>query len=174
MDEEVKNEETADEEISPEEEPEKEEFPVSEEKAQEEEEIGNIKISVDVVSTIAGIAATEIKGVNAMYTSFAGGIAEKFGAKKNASKGVRVEMNENIATVDLYIVVDYGVRIPELAWEVQENVKNNIETMTGLTVEKVNIHIEGVNFKTDTPEEKFSAADAVGTTIPVANEDVDD
>ena len=94
----------------------------------EEELIGNIKISVDVVSTIAGIATTEIDGVAGMYGTFAGGIAEMFGAKKNPSKGVKVDMNETTATIDLYIVVDYGVRIPELSWEIQENVKNSVET----------------------------------------------
>lgn len=113
----------------------------------EDEEIGNIKISVDVVSTIAGIAAAEVKGVAGMYTSFAGGIAEMFSSKKNPNKGVKVEMSEESVTVDLYIVVDYGIRIPELAWEVQENVSANIESMTGLKVDKVNIHIEGVSFE---------------------------
>lgn len=114
--------------------------------SEEIEEVGNIKISVDVVSTIAGIAALEVKGIAGMYSSFANGIAEKFGAKKNQTKGVKVEMNESAVVIDLYIVVEYGVKIPELAWEVQESVKNNVETMTGLAVEKVNIHIEGVNF----------------------------
>ena len=117
-------------------------------KEQEEElEVGNVKISMEVVSTIAGIAASQINGVSGMYQSFAGGIAEKLGAKKNPSKGVRVEMNGNNVKIEIYIVVDFGVRIPELAWEVQENVKNNVETMTGLVVESVNIHIEGVNFE---------------------------
>ncbi|MDO5397085.1 MAG: Asp23/Gls24 family envelope stress response protein [bacterium] len=120
--------------------------------AGEVEEIGNIKICVDVVSTIAGIAASEIKGVAGMYSSFANGIAEKFGAKKNQTKGVKVEMGEDAVTIDLYIVVKYGIKIPELAWEVQESVKNNVETMTGLNVEKVNIHIEGVSFERDVPE----------------------
>ncbi|MCC8169454.1 MAG: Asp23/Gls24 family envelope stress response protein, partial [Oscillospiraceae bacterium] len=105
-----------------------------------------MKISVDVVSTIAGIATAELEGVADMYSSFAGGIAERLGAKKNPSKGVKVEMTDDTVSIDLYIVVEYGVRIPELAWEIQENVKNNVETMTGLSVEKVNIHIEGVSF----------------------------
>ncbi|MDD6484333.1 MAG: Asp23/Gls24 family envelope stress response protein [Clostridiales bacterium] len=116
---------------------------------EENAEIGNIKISVDVVSTIAGIAAVQTNGVAEMYASFAGGIAEKFGAKKNPSKGVKVDMGEDSVKIDLYIVVEYGVRIPELSWEIQESVKNNVETMTGLEVEKVNIHIEGVSFKTE-------------------------
>ena len=75
------------------------------------------------------------------------------GAKRNPNKGVKVDMSETNASVDLYVIVKYGVRIPELAWEIQESVKNNIESMTGLTVDKVNIHIEGVNFDDEEPEE---------------------
>jgi uncharacterized alkaline shock family protein YloU len=132
------------------------EVPVGED--QEEEGVGNIKIAVEVVSTIAGLATTEIEGVAGMSGTFAGGIAEILGAKKNPSKGVKVEMKETSVVIDLYLIVNYGVRIPELAWEIQENVKNSVETMTGLEVEKVNIHIEGVNFekekKKDEPEEE--------------------
>ena len=115
--------------------------------AQTEEEVGNIRISTDVIATIAGMAATEINGVRCMYSSFAGGIAEMFGSKKSAGKGVKVDMDDSAVVIDLYIVVDYGVRIPELAWEIQENVKNNVETMTGMSVDKVNIHVEGVSFE---------------------------
>lgn len=115
----------------------------------ETDEVGNVKISVDVVSTIAGIATNEVNGVAGMYGTFAGGIAEMLGAKKSPSKGVKVDMEGNNASIDLYIVVEYGVRIPELAWEIQENVKNSVETMTGLNVQKVNIHIEGVSFDKD-------------------------
>lgn len=130
----------------------------------EEESIGNIKISVDVVSTIAGIATTEIEGVAGMYGSFAGGIAEMLGAKKSPSKGVKVDMTETTANIDLYIVVDYGVRIPELSWEIQENVKNSVETMTGLEVLKVNIHIEGVSFEKENAEsiELDGVSDQIG------------
>ncbi len=113
----------------------------------EEGDVGNVKISIDVVATISSIAASQVNGVAGMYSSFAGGIAEKLVAKKNPSKGVKVEMGEGCVRIDIYIVVDYGVRIPELAWEIQESVKNNVETMTGLSVEKVNIHIEGVSFE---------------------------
>ena len=132
---------------------------ISESEADDGDDVGNIKISVDVVSTIAGIATSEIKGVAGMYRPF--DIAEKLGAKKNPSKGVKVEMNESVAVIDVYIVVDYGVRIPELAWEVQENVKNNVETMTGLNVEKVNIHIEGVNFAMADTKSEVSVVPAI-------------
>ncbi len=125
----------------------------AEKQTEDEETIGNIKISVEVVSTIAGIAASEIHGVSCMYTSFVDGVAQRLGAKRNNTKGVRVDMSSNSVNIDLYIVVDYGIKIPELAWEIQENVKNSVETMTGLKVSKINIHIEGINFDTDKAEE---------------------
>ena len=109
------------------------------------ETIGNIKISVDVVAKIASLAASEIEGVSSMHKSFVGGVAQKLG-KKNASHGVKVEITEDITSIDLYLVVDYGIRIPELAWNVQEKVKADVEAMTGLNVEAVNIHIEGIDF----------------------------
>ena len=130
------------------------------------EETGNIKISVDVVSTIAGIATNEIEGVAGMYGTFAGGIAEMLGAKKSPSKGVKVDMNGANVIIDLYIVVEYGVRIPELAWEIQENVKNNVETMTGLDVQKVNIHIESVSFDKEKTEPQQPADEDTAAEEP--------
>ena len=126
--------------------------------AEEEEPIGNIKISVDVVTTIAGIAASEIEGVSCMYTSFVDGVAQRLGARR-ASKGVKVDMSGNDVCIDLYIVVEYGVKIPELAWTIQENVKNSVESMTGLSVSCVNIHIEGISFESDEAEEKEPASE---------------
>ena len=73
------------------------------------------------------------------------GIVEKFG-KKNPTRWVKEEVGEKEAAVDLYMIVDYGVQIPEVAWNVQENVKKSIETMTGLSVVEVNIYIQGIEF----------------------------
>ena len=129
------------------------------------EEKGNVKISVDVVATIAGIAANEIEGVAGMCGSIAGGIAEFLGSKKSATKGVKVEIQEEIAIIDLYVIVDYGIRIPELAWEIQENVKQSVESMTGLSVEKVNIHIDGVSFEKENA--KNSADDILVEDIEI-------
>ncbi len=112
-----------------------------------DEKQDTVKISPDVVATIAGVATTEIDGVAGMCNTFAGGLAEKLGAKKNPTKGIKVEIKEASVVIDLYIIVEFGIRIPELAWEIQESVKNNVETMTGLLVEKVNVHIDGISFK---------------------------
>ncbi|HEX9058712.1 MAG TPA: Asp23/Gls24 family envelope stress response protein [Clostridia bacterium] len=107
-------------------------------------DVGVIKISEEVVAIIAGIAATEVTGVAGMSGGIAGGIAEILG-RKNLSKGVKVEVGEREAAIDLYLIVDYGCRIPDISWEIQEKVKNSVETMTGLNVVEVNINIQGVN-----------------------------
>lgn len=108
-------------------------------------EKGFIKIADEVVGIIAGLAAIEIDGIAGMSSGIASGIAEILG-RKNLSNGVKVQVGEKEAAVDLYIIVDYGVRIPEVAKAVQENVKSAIENMTGLVVIEVNVHIQGVNF----------------------------
>jgi len=122
------------------------------------EDYGKVTFADEVIAIIAGLAATEIPGVSAMSGGIAGGIVEKLG-KKNLSKGVKVEVGEKEAAIDLFIIVDYGVRIPELSWNVQENVKKAVETMTGLNVIEVNIHIQGVNFekeaKTEEPQPRI-------------------
>jgi len=112
--------------------------------ANENQELGTIKISEEVVSIIAGLAATEVPGVAGMSGGVVNGISEMLG-RKNLGKGVKVEVGEKEVSIDLYLIVDYGVRIPEVAWNVQENVKNAVENMTGLKVVEVNIHVQGVN-----------------------------
>ncbi|WP_110953168.1 Asp23/Gls24 family envelope stress response protein [Anaerosinus massiliensis] len=111
----------------------------------ENSSVGSIRIADEVVSIIAGLAATEVEGIAAMSGGLVGGIAEILG-KKNLAKGVKVEVGEREAAVDLYIIVDYGVRIPDVALTVQENVKRSIESMTGLNVVEVNVHVQGVGF----------------------------
>ena len=107
--------------------------------------LGAIRIADEVVSIIAGLAATEVDGVAGMSGGLVGGIAEMLG-RKNFAKGVKVEVGEKEAAADLYVIVKYGVRIPDVALAVQENVKQAIETMTGLSVVEVNIHVQGVGF----------------------------
>ncbi|MCR5438803.1 Uncharacterized conserved protein YloU, alkaline shock protein (Asp23) family [Selenomonas sp. WCT3] len=110
--------------------------------------LGSIRIADEVVSIIAGLAATEVEGIAGMSGGIAGGIAEMLG-RKNFAKGVKVEVGEKEAAVDLYIIVKYGVRIPDIALAAQENVKQAIETMTGLSVVEVNVHVQGVGFPED-------------------------
>ncbi|CAK7015076.1 Asp23/Gls24 family envelope stress response protein [Tissierella carlieri] len=107
-------------------------------------EHGTVRISDDVIAIIAGVAATEVDGVAGMSGGITGGITEMLGMK-NLSKGVKVEAGEKEAVIDLYIIVEYGSKISELGKNVQENVKNTVETMTGLNVVEVNVNIQGVN-----------------------------
>lgn len=109
---------------------------------------GSVKISNDVVAIIAGVAATEIEGVAGMSGGITGGITEMLGMK-NLSKGVKVEVGNEEAAIDLFIVVEYGSKIADLGEKVQENVKSTVQTMTGLNVVEVNINIQGVNFSNE-------------------------
>lgn len=115
--------------------------------------LGTIRIADEVVSIIAGLAATEVEGVAGMSGGIAGGIAEILG-RKNFSKGVKVEVGEKEAAIDLYIIVKYGVRIPDIALNVQEAVKAAIENMTGLSTVEVNVHVQGVGFPEDVKTEE--------------------
>lgn len=107
-------------------------------------EYGSIKIANEVVAIIAGLAATEVDGVAGMSGGITGGITEMLGMK-NLSKGVKVEVGEKESAIDIYIVVEYGSKISEVATLVQENVKETVENMTGLKVVEVNVHVQGVN-----------------------------
>lgn len=109
-------------------------------------ELGEIKVSEEVVAIIASTAASEIPGVSGMSGGFAGDIVEMLG-RKNLSKGVKVEVGEKEAAIDLYVVIDYGYRIPEVSWDIQEKVKKAVEEYTGLEVIEVNIHVQGINFE---------------------------
>jgi len=113
----------------------------------ERTDLGNIQIAPEVIEVIAGLATVEIEGVAGMSGGFAGGIVELLG-RKNLSKGVKVEVGQREAAVDVSIIVQYGHRIPEVATNIQDNVKRSIEMMTGLVVVEVNVHVHDVHFKT--------------------------
>ncbi len=109
------------------------------------EEPNTIKIADDVVAIIAGVAVSEVPGVSGMSGGFAGGISEVLSGKKNMAKGIKVEVGEKEAKIDVNIIVEYGTRIPDVAFEIQNRVKKAVETMTGLKVLEVNVHVQGVS-----------------------------
>lgn len=121
-----------------------------------ENEVGSITISDEVVSVIAGVATSDVRGVSSMSGTIAGGIAEILG-KKNMGKGVKVTLDGNHAIIDLHITVIYGSKVPDVAWEIQEKVKKAVESMTGLNVDKVNIYIEGVTIEKEPKKESLSS-----------------
>ena len=110
-----------------------------------EGETSNIQIADDVVAIIAGKAVSDAPGVYAMAGGFAGGISEVLSGKKNLSKGIKVDVGEKETKIDVNIIVEYGSRIPDVAFEIQNRVKKAVESMTGFKVEEVNVHVQGVN-----------------------------
>lgn len=118
----------------------------------------NLNISEDVIGIIAGLAASEVEGIAGMTLGFVDGINQILGGSKKYSKGVKIELEGKKVTIDLYVNVKYGVRIPDIAWAAQNAVKSAVENMTGLDVVAVNINVQGITFdkkedtKSDTEE----------------------
>ena len=106
---------------------------------------GTIKYANEVIAIIAGVAASEVDGIAGMCTS--GGISDIIGRNRSITRGVKVEIGGEEASVELYIVVEYGSPIQKVASEVQEIVRKAIETMTGLHVVTVDVHVQGVSFE---------------------------
>ena len=124
-----------------------------------------IKIADDVVAVIAGVAVSEVPGVAEMAGGFAGGITEVLSGKKNLAKGIKVDVEGTRAKIDVNIIVEYGSRIPDVAFEIQNRVKKAVENMTGLNVEEVNVHVQGVN--TDSAKEENKQEEVSETDVTV-------
>ncbi len=109
---------------------------------------GTVSFATEVVATIAGLAATEVDGVASMISPSAG-LADMFSRKsnRNLTKGVRIDLEDNRVSVDITITVDYGSPVPDVARNIQENVKKAIETMSGLDVHNVDVHVTGISFE---------------------------
>lgn len=108
--------------------------------------LGEVKISTDVVVIIAYNVASTEDGVYEMSPGIGESITQVLG-RKNAPKGVKVELSEKSVTIDLYVVVEFGARIPDVSWRIQDKVKTAVESMTGLDVKAINIHVQGVSFE---------------------------
>lgn len=109
-----------------------------------EKEESQIKISNDTIATYAGIAVSEVNGVYGMAGTFAG-ITEAISGKKNFAKGIKVDVEEQKVKIDVNIIVEYGARIPDVAFDIQTRVKKSVEAMTGLKVLEVNVNVQGVH-----------------------------
>jgi uncharacterized alkaline shock family protein YloU len=120
----------------------------------ENEGLGEIRISSDVVTIIASNAATQVKGVASLTGGIGGNLSQVLG-RKSPFKGLKVEVTDNReVNIDLHIIVEYGVRIPDVAWRLQEAIKQSVETMTGLNVNEINIHVQGVSFEKESKKEE--------------------
>lgn len=121
--------------------------------SQDVRNIGTVQIADDVVAMIASLAATEIDGVSALVGNITNELMSKVGMKK-LTKGVKVDIIDDVVTIDLAIVLEYGFNIPKTCRMVQDKVKTAIETMTGLTVSDVNIRISSVSMHREKSEKK--------------------
>lgn len=106
--------------------------------------LGEVNIADEVVTMIAGLAATEVEGISSMAGNITNELVSKLG-KKNLAKGVKVDVVDNCVTVDVAVNIAYGYAIPEISEKVQERIKAAIETMTGLSVKAVNVRIASVD-----------------------------
>lgn len=119
-------------------------------------ELGSIRIADEVISTVAGLAAVEVEGISALSGGWGTDFVEKLG-RKNFGKGIKVEANENEININIYVVIDFGFSIPQVAEKVQIEVKTAVETMTGLNVTVVNVHVVGVAMKKNSTENDLAA-----------------
>lgn len=121
------------------------------------EEYGNLKIDNEVLGSIAAIAAKNVPGVHRIFTSLVGGIAQII--KKTPDVGVKVIVGENEVSFELQVIVDYGINIPEVTYQIQKTIKEEVEKMSGLKVASVDVIIHGVhiskkNLQEEEAEEK--------------------
>lgn len=112
----------------------------------------SVRISPEVIGIIAGIAAQEVDGITGMSGGIVDGIAEKLG-RKDFSKGIKVRLEGEAVSLDISVIVDYGVRIMETANKLKHKVRTTIEEVTGLPVAAININVIGINL----PKEKSEA-----------------
>ena len=118
--------------------------------------LGEIRIANEVIAVISRIATTEVKGVIGMSEGvIKDGIAKIL--RGDSTKGVKVELGEKEATINLSVAVEYGVRIPKVGWEIQKKVKESVEAMTGLDIKGVNVNIQGVHLPS--PKESIEKED---------------
>lgn len=125
---------------------------------QDHSSLGKVEIAPEVIEVIAGIAALEVEGVAQMRGNFATGVVERFG-KKNHGKGVKVELTDDGIIVDLYCVVIFGVSIPKVAQEIQDNIRQALLNMTALVINEINIHVVGVQLESKNEQEDVEEID---------------
>ena len=110
------------------------------------DELGNIHISEEVLAAIAAAATLEVEGVNSLSANLGSDLAELLG-KKNLTKGIHIQMEEDKVKVELSILMDYGHTIPEVGKAVQDGIKSAVESMTGLDVSEVGVTVSGICFE---------------------------
>ena len=133
---------------------------------------GMIHISEEAVATIVRMAADRVEGIAHAPLSMASGFTEKLG-KKNPAKGVKVELTEHEVKISLYIYVTYGVKIPKLAMELQKEIRQMVQLMTGLSVKEVNIYVQGISFEKENERDGQEYTRESAETEPVEDKETE-
>ncbi|WP_096188471.1 Asp23/Gls24 family envelope stress response protein [Evansella halocellulosilytica] len=115
--------------------------------SEDKDELGKVEISPEVIEVITGLAASEVEGVATMRGNFAAGVAERLGRKNNHGKGVKVDLQDDGIAVEIYVVTNYGVSIPEVCKKIQENIYQTIKNMTAIQLTAVNVHVVGIQLE---------------------------
>ena len=112
------------------------------------------RVSEEIVSMIAARAALRVCGVSRLNGEFTDNLTKKILGKENIARGIALTKEEERLGIDIYLNVEFGARIPDLAWEVQSSVKEAVESVTGIAVQMVNIHVQGVNLQKELSQER--------------------
>jgi len=113
--------------------------------------MATIHVTHEAIGEIVAQTAKDVVGVSHLGGTLASGLTEILGKRAN-TRGVRVDLDNRLVSIAVYMVVKYGVRIPDVAQRAQEQIKQQVEYATGLSVKSVDIHIQGIALPTDTPE----------------------
>lgn len=123
---------------------------MAEERSEESTDLGAVQVHHGVIANIARLVTLKVPGVVEMGGSFADDLAGILG-KRSHDRGVRVEMTESGLQIEVHVVLQYGVRIPEVAWRIQTEIKQAVEQMTGKPVRRVNVLVQALQFPEETP-----------------------
>jgi uncharacterized alkaline shock family protein YloU len=113
----------------------------------------SIRISSEVIAVIAGVVSNDIPGIAGMSGGLVGGIAEKLG-RRDLTKGIKVQINEEKVIIDLNVISEYGTSIVDSTNRLKKEIRDNVEKSTGLTVEAININVQGINIPSEEEDEK--------------------
>lgn len=116
--------------------------------------LGKVEIAPEVIEVIAGFASAEVEGVASMRGNFAAGVVERLGRKQQHGKGIKVELGEEGISIDVYVVIQFGVSIPDVAKKIQDNISQALLNMTALEATEINIHVVGVQFDQKAEDEE--------------------
>ncbi|MCL2081529.1 MAG: Asp23/Gls24 family envelope stress response protein [Oscillospiraceae bacterium] len=110
---------------------------------------GAVHIAEEVVASVASLAACEVDGVASLAAAEGERLSELVGKQRGLAKGVKLSITGETVAVDVFILVKYGSNVRNVAQKVQENIKRTLESMTGMTVSAVNVHVNGISLKKD-------------------------